>query len=144
MLNTLRQSIYVNAWVPALPGVMIFMTSMAFNLLSDGLRDAMDVRLVDGRKCQRMEHMAANGTFCTSKSAEILSGAGGLLQTVQAQVKAVDGVSFAVQRGEIVGFVGESGCGKSTLARLIQRLIEPDAGTMALTARTFYEAPRPT
>lgn len=45
MLNTLRQSIYVNAWVPALPGVMIFITSMTFNLLSDGLRDAMDVRL---------------------------------------------------------------------------------------------------
>jgi peptide/nickel transport system permease protein len=45
MLNTLRQSIYVNTWVPALPGVMIFLTSMAFNLLSDGLRDAMDVRL---------------------------------------------------------------------------------------------------
>jgi peptide/nickel transport system permease protein len=45
MLNTLRQSIYVNTWVPALPGVMILLTSMAFNLLSDGLRDAMDVRL---------------------------------------------------------------------------------------------------
>jgi len=45
MLNTLRQSIYVNTWVPILPGVMIFLTSMAFNLFSDGLRDAMDVRL---------------------------------------------------------------------------------------------------
>ena len=45
MLNTLRQSIYVNTWVPILPGMMIFLTSMAFNLLSDGLRDAMDVRL---------------------------------------------------------------------------------------------------
>ena len=45
VLNTLRQSIYVNTWVPILPGVMIFLTSMAFNLLSDGLRDAMDVRL---------------------------------------------------------------------------------------------------
>ena len=44
MLNTLRQSIYVNAWVPALPGVAIFIVSMAFNLLSDGLRDAMEVR----------------------------------------------------------------------------------------------------
>jgi len=45
MLNTLRGSIYVNAWVPALPGVAIFLTSMAFNLLSDGLRDAMEVRV---------------------------------------------------------------------------------------------------
>ena len=44
MLNTLRQSIYVNAWVPALPGLAIFLVSMAFNLLSDGLRDAMEVR----------------------------------------------------------------------------------------------------
>ena len=44
MLNTLRQSIYVNAVVPALPGVAIFVTSMAFNLLSDGLRDAMEIR----------------------------------------------------------------------------------------------------
>jgi peptide/nickel transport system permease protein len=44
MLNTLRQSIYVNAIVPALPGIAIFVTSMAFNLLSDGLRDAMEIR----------------------------------------------------------------------------------------------------
>jgi peptide/nickel transport system permease protein len=44
MLNTLRQSIYVDPWVPALPGVAIFVVSMAFNLLSDGLRDAMEVR----------------------------------------------------------------------------------------------------
>ena len=45
MLNTLRQSIYVNPWVAALPGAMIFVTSLTFNLLSDGLRTAMDVRV---------------------------------------------------------------------------------------------------
>lgn len=44
MLNTLRQSIYVNPWVCALPGVMIFITSICFNLMSDGLRAAMDVK----------------------------------------------------------------------------------------------------
>ncbi|WP_420394027.1 ABC transporter permease [Acuticoccus sp.] len=44
MLNTLRQSIYVSPWVAALPGVMIFATSLAFNLFSDGLRQAMDVK----------------------------------------------------------------------------------------------------
>ena len=44
MLNTLRTAIYVNPWVAALPGVMIFIVSICFNLLSDGLRSAMDVR----------------------------------------------------------------------------------------------------
>ncbi len=45
MLNNLRQAIWVNPVIAALPGVMIFVTSMCFNLLSDGLRQAMDVRL---------------------------------------------------------------------------------------------------
>ncbi len=45
MLNSLRQAIYVQPYVAALPGVMIFVTSMCFNLMSDGVRSAMDVRL---------------------------------------------------------------------------------------------------
>ncbi|NPC55814.1 ABC transporter permease [Caenimonas soli] len=44
MLNTLRSAIYLNPWVAALPGAMIFMTSIAFNLLADGVRSAMDIR----------------------------------------------------------------------------------------------------
>ena len=44
MLNTLRTAIYVNPWVAALPGAMIFIVSICFNLLSDGMRSAMDVR----------------------------------------------------------------------------------------------------
>jgi peptide/nickel transport system permease protein len=44
MLNTLRTAIYLNPWVAALPGVMIFTVSICFNLFSDGLRSAMDVR----------------------------------------------------------------------------------------------------
>ncbi|HLH95616.1 MAG TPA: ABC transporter permease [Xanthobacteraceae bacterium] len=44
MLNTLRSAIYVQPWIAALPGAMIFVTSIAFNLLSDGLRSAMEVR----------------------------------------------------------------------------------------------------
>lgn len=45
MLNNLRQALWVDPVIAALPGVMIFITSMSFNLLSDGLRQAMDVRL---------------------------------------------------------------------------------------------------
>ena len=44
MLNELRQAIYVNPYVAALPGAMIFLTSLSFNLLSDGLRSAMDLK----------------------------------------------------------------------------------------------------
>jgi len=45
MLSTLRQSIYVNPIICALPGAAIFVTSICFNLVSDGIRAAMDVRL---------------------------------------------------------------------------------------------------
>jgi oligopeptide transport system ATP-binding protein len=45
-------------------------------------------------------------------------------------VRAVDGVSFRIDRGETLALVGESGCGKSTTARLVLRLIEPTAGTV--------------
>jgi oligopeptide/dipeptide ABC transporter ATP-binding protein len=52
----------------------------------------------------------------------------GLLQRVTANVKAVDGVSFAIRHGECLGLVGESGCGKTTVGRTILRLVEPTAG----------------
>jgi peptide/nickel transport system permease protein len=44
MLNTLRTAIYVQPWVAALPGLMIFVVSISFNMVSDGLRSAMDVK----------------------------------------------------------------------------------------------------
>src|SRR6187549_254695 len=50
-------------------------------------------------------------------------------------VKAVDGVSFDVMRGETLGLVGESGCGKSTTARLLLRLMDPTAGSIKFEGR---------
>ncbi len=55
---------------------------------------------------------------------------GGVLNRTVATVQAVDGVDFAVAKGETLGIVGESGCGKSTTARLLIRLIEPDQGEL--------------
>ena len=50
-------------------------------------------------------------------------------------VRAVDGVSFEIFRGETLGLVGESGCGKSTVGRCLLRLIEPTAGEISFEGR---------
>jgi oligopeptide/dipeptide ABC transporter ATP-binding protein len=63
-----------------------------------------------------------------AKSFDVRAGA---LQRKVGEVRAVDGVDFEVRRGETLGLVGESGCGKTTVGRLILRLIEPTAGSIA-------------
>ena len=60
---------------------------------------------------------------------------GGLLQRRVGEVRAVDGVSFAIAKGETLGLVGESGCGKSTIGKTVLKLIEPTAGRIAARRR---------
>ena len=57
-------------------------------------------------------------------------------------VKAVDGVSLALAKGEILGLVGESGCGKSTLGRTVLRLIPPTDGAVILAGRNLTQVSR--
>ena len=62
---------------------------------------------------------------------------GFVLRQQTGSVKAVDGVTLSVRRGEVLGLVGESGCGKSTLARTIMQLVPTTAGTVVLNGKNL-------
>ena len=67
---------------------------------------------------------------------------GGLFGGVVKQLRAVEDVSFEIERGETLGLVGESGCGKTTVGRLVLRLLEPSAGRVRFAGRDLSELGR--
>jgi peptide/nickel transport system ATP-binding protein/oligopeptide transport system ATP-binding protein len=66
----------------------------------------------------------------------------GLVRRTVGQVQAVDGISFAVNKGQSLGLVGESGCGKSTTGRLVTRLYDPTGGSMKFEGQEISDLSR--
>jgi len=64
---------------------------------------------------------------------------GGILSKQIAAVHAVDGISFAIKKGETYGLVGESGCGKTTVGRCILKLIEPEADKLVFMGSDLFK-----
>lgn len=67
--------------------------------------------------------------------------AGSVFAPTVETIRAVDGVSLSIERGEILGVVGESGCGKSTLSRTVMQLIRPTAGSIILDGEDLAKLP---
>jgi oligopeptide transport system ATP-binding protein len=67
----------------------------------------------------------------------------GMFRRASQYVKAVDGVTLAIEPGETLGLVGESGCGKTTLGRCVVRLVEPTSGSIAFEGRDLAALPAP-
>lgn len=127
MLGQGRNQLFIAPQVALVPGVMIFVLVIAFNLLGDGIRDLLDPRLKSGAllRSQAMTRVQ-RAAVPPRKAPEAL------LEVVDLQVAfhrgshpvpTVKGVSFHLQAGECLGLIGESGSGKSVSALAIMGLV---------------------
>src|SRR3954447_15297560 len=83
-----------------------------------------------------------NNNLISLQDLKVYYPSGGGLFSSAKQVKAVDGVSLEIKKGETLGLVGESGCGKSTLGKAILRLTEPTGGKVLYNGKDLANLPQ--
>ena len=141
MLGQGRAQMFSAPHVSVVPGLMIFLLVMSFNLLGDGIRDLLDPRLKSGILLRARAVTAVNRASVPSA----VQGKDALLEVVGLQVNfrsgnqsvaAVKGISFHVAKGECLGLIGESGSGKSVTALSVMGLVSSPPGE--ITAGAIY------
>ena len=125
MLETLQQSMTIHPGALVFPGLAVVLATLGFNLLGDGLRDAIDPSAPRPRRRRRRRRSPASSTWRTSRAVSLLEVDGLVVEIGGRRV--VDEVSFAVPDGGRLGVIGESGSGKTLTALSIVGLA-PDVG----------------
>ncbi len=149
MLSSAQVSLSQSPWLSIIPGLAVVLSVLGFNFVADGFNSALNPRRlaveVDYRKlnAERVRKLKSAGEGVTaevqtveSQYAHETDERSGIPQLIVddlvfnfkvggREVRAVNGVSFHVNRGECVGIVGESGSGKSTIGRVLAQLLPP-------------------
>jgi oligopeptide/dipeptide ABC transporter ATP-binding protein len=100
---------------------------------------AQDVALEHRRQSERRVHLAPELVTIRDLKMHFPVTEGALFSRRVAQVRAVDGISFTIRKGETLGLVGESGCGKTTTGRCILRLEHPTAGEILFDGKNLVD-----
>ena len=132
MLGEGRASLIVHSHNSLIPGLMILFIVMGFNLFGDGIRDALDPKLSQGKlgRSKALTDLKKNFVFSERYSKSFLEVNDLTTKFFQNnyEIEAIKKVNLSLQKGECLAIVGESGSGKSVTALSITRLVASPPG----------------